>query len=244
MVEMWLPRWLGKHYSRLYAELGGEEFCFENAQKALGVKDTELRIILSGLRRAGFLDVLARRGRKRVYRIPDPSEVMFLAGRGIDLRGLPEVIRPTLRSYLKGLFDRYGNRVISVVLYGSFCTNKYNRESDIDLLVVIEDYKWEDPLRVQAAEDLALRKWVLEKRYHKIQPLPLNPEQARRHRPIYLDMVVDGEILYDRGGFMANVFGEIRKRLVELGANRYELPDGSWYWILKPEVKEGEVFEI
>jgi hypothetical protein len=57
-------------------------------------------------------------------------------------------------------------------------------------------------------------------------------------------MVVDGEILYDRGGFMANVFGEIRKRLVELGANRYELPDGSWYWILKPEVKEGEVFEI
>jgi predicted nucleotidyltransferase len=235
---------LGIHYSKLYAEFGTREFYFEDAQKGLGVKDTELRAILSGLRRSGFLDVLARHGRRRVYRIPDPAEVMFLAGKGIDLRGLPEVIRPALRSYLKGLFDRYESRVVSVVLYGSFSMNKYNKESDIDLLVVIDDYKWEDPLCIEPAEDLAFRQWELERRYHKIQPFPLRPEQARYHRPIYLDMTVDGQILYDRDGFITKVFEEIRRRLAELGAKRYELPDGSWYWVLKPEVKEGEVFEI
>jgi hypothetical protein len=57
-------------------------------------------------------------------------------------------------------------------------------------------------------------------------------------------MTVDGQILYDRDGFITKVFEEIRRRLAELGAKRYELPDGSWYWVLKPEVKEGEVFEI
>jgi hypothetical protein len=241
---MWIPKWLGEHYCRLYAEFGTHEFEFEEALGKFGLRDRELRMILSNLRRSGFVDVLARRGRKRIYRVADPSEVIFLAGKGIDLRGLPEVIRPVLRSYLKGLFDRYGERVISVVLYGSFSVGKYDRESDIDLLLVIEDYGRDEPLDFPAAGALVGKQWQLEKRYHNIQPYPLNQEQARYHRPIYLDMTVDGKILYDKGGFIARVFDEIRRRLAELGAKRYQLPSGAWYWVLKPEIREGEVVEI
>ena len=241
---MWIPKWLGECYCKLCAEFGAEEFEFEKALHELGRTDRELRVILSNLRRSGFLDVLARRGRKRIYCMADPSELFFLAGKGINLLGVPEIIRPILRSYLKSLFDHYGERVISVVLYGSFSMGKHGRESDIDLLLVIEDYGWEEPLVFKKAEQLALRQWQIEKRYHKVQPYPLRPEQARYHRPIYLDMVIDGVILYDRDGFITGIFEEIRRKLAKIGAKRHELADGSWYWVLKPEIKEGEVIEI
>jgi hypothetical protein len=43
---------------------------------------------------------------------------------------------------------------------------------------------------------------------------------------------------------LGRILDEIRARLRQLGAVRRELPNGSKYWILKPVVREGEVFEI
>lgn len=239
-----LPRWLADHYCKLYAEFNAGEFSFDDALQLLGVEADKLRIILSNLRKRGFVDVFARRGRKRVYRVADPSEVALLMGKGIDLNQLPETIRPVVRSYLRGLFDRYDKRVVSIVLYGSFGRGKYNKESDIDLLLVIEGYRWDEPLAVEEAERLAIRQWELERSYHKVQPYPLRPEQASYHRPIYLDITIEGKVLYDRGGFISGVLDDVRRRLAELGAERHELPDGSWYWVLKPKVEEGETIEI
>ena len=241
---MWIPRWLGKYYCKLYSEFDTREFKFEEALERLGIDEQRLRLILSNLRRSAFLDVLARRNRKRIYRLAEPSEVVFLQGKNIDLRRVPEVIRPILRSYLKELFDRYKDRIISVVLYGSFSRGVYNKRSDIDLLLVIDGYRWREPLHVQAAEELAYRQWELEGRYHTVQPYPLRPEQAKYHHPLYLDISMDGIILYDKNNFIKNILMEVGRKLAELGARRYSLPDGSWYWMLKPEVKEGEVVEI
>jgi hypothetical protein len=241
---MWVPRWLGEVYCELYAEFGTKEFEFGQALERLGRNERELRVFLSGLRRCGFVDVLGRKGRKRVYRVADPAEVAMLLGKKIDLRGLPEVIRPVLRSYLRGLFERYGERVVSVVLYGSFGRGEYARESDIDLLLVIEGYHWRESLSFDTADELALKQWRLSGHYHKVVPYPLTPEQARYHRPIYLDMTVDGRVLYDRGGFITNILDGVRRRLAELGAKRCRLPSGARYWVLKPDLRPGEVVEI
>ena len=240
---MSIPRWLGKVYSRLYAEFGSKEFTFEEALQKLGGSDRELRVFLSNLRRSGFLDVFARKGRKRIYRLADPSEVTFLLGKGIDVLRVHEEARPVLRTYLAELFERYRDRVVSIVLYGSFSVGKYHRESDIDLLLVIEGYRWEETLRFDRSGRLAFRQWQLDRRHHTVLPYPLTTEQARYHRPIYLDMVEDGMILYDKGGFIGKVFDEIRKRLAELGAKRHRLPSGGQYWVFKPDMKFGEVVE-
>jgi hypothetical protein len=70
------------------------------------------------------------------------------------------------------------------------------------------------------------------------------PQEARYHSPLYLDIVEDGILLVDRGGFFQAVLDAMRVRMRELGSRRVFLEDGSWYWDLKPDFRFGEVVEI
>ncbi len=70
------------------------------------------------------------------------------------------------------------------------------------------------------------------------------PEEAREHSPLYLDMVEDGLLLFDRDGFFQSVLEAMRTRLKALGSRRVLLPDGSWYWDLRPGFRFGDVVEL
>ena len=70
------------------------------------------------------------------------------------------------------------------------------------------------------------------------------PEEARVHSPLYLDMVEDGRLLFDREGFFAGVLDRMRARMRELGSQRVFLPDGSWYWDLQPGFRFGGEVQI
>jgi len=72
----------------------------------------------------------------------------------------------------------------------------------------------------------------------------LSEEEATENRYVFLDMVDDAVVLFEPEGFFARRMGELRRRLEELGARRIFLPDGSWYWDLKPDLTLGEVFEL
>lgn len=74
-------------------------------------------------------------------------------------------------------------------------------------------------------------------------PIILSVEEALKIRPIYLDMVEDAIILYDKNGFFSRILNRLRRRLKELGAKRIWVGD-KWYWMLKPDIKFGEVVEI
>jgi len=71
-----------------------------------------------------------------------------------------------------------------------------------------------------------------------------SPEEARFHSPLYLDMVSDAVLLFDRDGFFEQILRAMRERMSELGSRRVALPDGSWYWDLKPDYRFGERVEI
>jgi uncharacterized protein len=70
------------------------------------------------------------------------------------------------------------------------------------------------------------------------------PEEAAHHSPLYLDIVEDGILLVDRDGFFRSILDAMRVRMRALGSRRVMLPDGSWYWDLKPDFRFGEVVEI
>lgn len=76
-----------------------------------------------------------------------------------------------------------------------------------------------------------------------ISPIIKTPLEAAAGSPIFLDMVDDSVILYDRGEFFKKVLDKLRHRLNELGSKRV-FKGSRWYWILKPGLKPGEVFEI
>jgi len=145
---------------------------------------------------------------------------------------------------------RFGEKLVSVVLFGSFARGDFHPLSDIDLLLVIEDLP---PSRFQRSRLFDDVEREVEDGYRplrdmgylgRIVPILKTPEEASHRSPLYLDMVEDAKILYDRGGFFREVLEGLRRRLSELGAKRKFLKGGGWYWDLKPDYRFGEVFEI
>jgi hypothetical protein len=115
----------------------------------------------------------------------------------------------------------------------------------VDLLVVAEEF----PTRLAERRRLLLVEWSRVRNERGLAPVEWNlvtktPEEARAHSPLYLDMVEDGVLIVDRDGFFRSVLDAIRSRMRELGSRRVFLPDGTWYWDLKPDFRFGEVVEI
>lgn len=154
------------------------------------------------------------------------------------------------RVITEALLGLLGERLVSVVLYGSVSRMEVHELSDIDLLIVLDNAPMSRFERLKIFEEAERR--VEEKlerleRRHGVRidfsPIIKSREEAGKFTPLYLDLTEDGVILYDREGFMKSVLGRVRRRLLELGAKRV-WRGKKWYWVLKPRIKPGEVIEI
>jgi len=143
----------------------------------------------------------------------------------------------------------YGESLISVVVYGSVARGSQNFDSDLDLLIIADKLPKGRMKRIrefEAVEDRVepfLKSLQKEGINSRISALIKTPEEAKRGSPLFLDMVEDARILFDRDGFFSAVLEKLRKRLEELGAKRV-WKGNAWYWILKPDLRPGEVFEL
>jgi predicted nucleotidyltransferase len=71
----------------------------------------------------------------------------------------PEIKR-LLVELRKGLSSLYGERLRAVILFGSYARGDYDEGSDLDVLVVLDDYHsyWEELVRsAKLASDLSLK---------------------------------------------------------------------------------------
>lgn len=159
---------------------------------------------------------------------------------------------PVVRKYCELLRDLLGERLMSIMLFGSIARGDWDRGSDIDVLIVAEG--WDDKPAWARIKELRRAKEALEEspEYSEalrtgywpiVQNYPLSVEEAKGFNRIYLDAVIDGIILYDRDGFLSRVLQSLRKRLGEMGSIRITLPDKRFYWVLK-DVKAGEVITL
>ncbi len=143
----------------------------------------------------------------------------------------------------------YGNRLVSICLYGSVARGTMNNISDLDFLVVCEGLpmgrvKRVDEFRViERALQTLLRRAKKNGVYCEFSPVIKTPQEVSVGSLLFLDMLEDGKILYDRDGFLQKFFKKFRVQLEKLGAKRV-WRGNTWYWILKEHYKPGEVFEI
>lgn len=151
--------------------------------------------------------------------------------------------------YSQALRLYLGDRLITVGLFGSVARNEATLFSDIDLLLIIEGLPRGRFARMELLEAVndeiepLLERLREENNFSDICPILKTPEEAKRLSPLYLDMVEDLRILYDRGNFFADILNRLKKSLKKLGSRRQRL--GSFrYWELKPDYKPGEIFEI
>lgn len=143
----------------------------------------------------------------------------------------------------------YGDRLISLVIFGSVARGTYRNDSDLDILLVIDGLPKGRMRRIaefmEIEKKLEPRLISLKKEgiYTELSPILKTPQEAEAGSPLFLDMVEDARLLYDRDGFFSKILNRLRRRLIELGARRIWKGD-FWYWELKPDYKPGEEFEL
>jgi hypothetical protein len=76
-----------------------------------------------------------------------------------------------------------------------------------------------------------------------LSPVFKTPAEVEVGSLLFLDMVEDGRVLYDRDNFIEDHFARLRERLKQLGARRV-WRGSAWYWDLKPDYRPGEVFTL
>lgn len=152
-----------------------------------------------------------------------------------------KIYRKQVAELKQKIIDYYGNRIVSIVVFGSLARGTAIPESDIDLLLIIKNLHRRKMKRIEEFID------NVEDKLHGISsyisPIIKTPEEASQGSPLFLDMVFDSLILYDRDSFFKNILERLRKRLDQLGSKRV-FRGNRWYWILKPDLKYGEVIEI
>lgn len=143
----------------------------------------------------------------------------------------------------------YGERLVSVALFGSVARGTARPDSDLDVFLVIEDLPRGrrarlatfDPVERSLAneiEALAASGITVE-----LSPILRTPEDLRTASPLLLDLTEDAVILKDRGEILARALADLQRRLQRLGARRIWVGT-RWYWDLKPDYRRGEVIEI
>jgi predicted nucleotidyltransferase len=143
----------------------------------------------------------------------------------------------------------YAERLVALAVFGSMGRRTPRPDSDLDLLVVADPLPRGRVARVAefSAVEHALAPRLAAGRRNNIttecSPIFKTSDEVRAGSPIFLDMVHDAQILYDRDGFFAAALDRLRDRLSRLGARRI-WRGNAWYWDLKPDYRPGDVFEL
>jgi len=163
---------------------------------------------------------------------------------------LKERFKELERRLLAEIRSFYGERLVSVILFGSVAREAQSFESDLDLLVIAEGLPQGRMKRIRefgSVEDKVepFLKTLQQKEGINtyISAIIKSPEEAEKGSPLFLDMVEDAKMLLDRDGFFGAVLERLRKRLKELGSKRI-WQGNAWYWDLKPDYKPGDVIEL
>jgi hypothetical protein len=139
--------------------------------------------------------------------------------------------------------ERYGERLISLAVFGSVGRGTPRPDSDIDLLLVIKNLPVGRIARVKEFTVIETTLGATIKGRIELSPVIKTPEELASGSPLLLDMVEDARVLFDRDDFFKNSLKNLKERLQRLGARRI-WQGNVWYWDLKPDYKQGEIFEI
>lgn len=161
---------------------------------------------------------------------------------------MDEPYRTVIKRLLEALKEKYGDRLVSVVLFGSVARGEARKDSDIDILLVVENLPKSRVKRQEEFLEIENRMGSLDNLMDEgymidFSPIIRTPEEIIRFPPILLDLVEDGVILYDKNEFFKNILERMREKMRELGSKRVRMGK-KWFWVLKPDYKFGEVIKI
>lgn len=167
------------------------------------------------------------------------------------MEGFKRIRDPYRRRYIALALDRvrgeFGRSLVSFVLYGSVARGDDDKKSDIDVLSILDTDKIYGERCGILGKILVelyktdLAQMMMDLGYNIfIEFYPLNVQEALTFRPLYLDMVNDAVILYDKDDFFKKILIKVSGTLSKFGSRRIWLNEREWIWIIKPDIKFGE----
>ncbi|KYH30429.1 nucleotidyltransferase family protein [Neomoorella mulderi] len=141
----------------------------------------------------------------------------------------------------------YGNRLVSLAVFGSVARGTPRPDSDIDLLVVADNLpkgRLKRMAEFNRVEEIVQRRAAGFKHIRPdLSPVIKEKQEVLAGSLLFLDLVEDAKIYYDRENFLTLYLTGLKEKLKHLGARRV-YHGGAWYWVLKRDYTPGEVIEI
>lgn len=158
---------------------------------------------------------------------------------------LHERFNAILDTARQACLTHYAARLVSLAVFGSAARGTMRPDSDVDLLVVVSELprgrlaRVRDFEAVEAATAGVLSSAEREGIRTALSPVLKTPEEVWKGSLLFLDMVDQAAILFDREHFLRRYLEGLRARLAALGARRV-YRRGGYYWLLKPGLTPGE----
>ncbi len=144
----------------------------------------------------------------------------------------------------------YGERLISLAVFGSWARGSATPASDLDLLGRAEPLPPSRMKRVRGFRPVAdatqaVRScvWSDQNAEVELSPVFKTPVELAAGSPLYLDMTLWRVVLFDRGGVLATFLEGLRGRMQALGSRRIPFKGGA-FWDYKPDFRPGDVVEL
>lgn len=162
---------------------------------------------------------------------------------------LREKLNVFLQRLLTEVEHHYGERLTSLVIFGSVGRGTPRFDSDIDILLIARNLP---PGRLQRIQEFEVVEENLARNLMELaqcgihtclSPIIKSEEEALRGSLLFLDMLEDSLILYDRNNFFRSFLDNFARRLHHLGARRIKRGN-AWHWVLKDHYQKNEVFEL
>jgi predicted nucleotidyltransferase len=188
--------------------------------------------------------ILFAKSRPRLYRLLDPRSLALASSGAVEQAEFRQ------EEYTQLIFDvlravRERVRLVSFCVYGSVARGEAKPTSDLDVLLVSDDFSGSIASRLDflslVDEETSEEVGFLRRNGHTtaVSFMPLRKDEAVADPILFLDLAVHSKILFDEGGFLRGVLARLRGRLDLAGARRVETEKG-WYWDLRPGFVPGQ----
>ncbi len=140
---------------------------------------------------------------------------------------------------VRSMYERFGDRLQTVVLFGSHAREEAAKLSDVDFFVVVRGLPT-DPVerRLDVYESLTpiVRRFRID-----VSVIEMDEREIGRSlSPLLINIAHEGLILYDRDGRITTFFERLREAVKRAGLVRFRTSDGKYGWRPVRQLQRGE----
>ena len=114
-----------------------------------------------------------------------------------------------MNEFIEKLRDKLGTHLVSVVLFGSCAREDWDESSDLDLLIIVEEYDEIETILIDICVGIVMDYGV------SIAPIIWDVEDLNANikykSPLFLTLLLGYEIVYDRSNYFRNKIRGIKK---------------------------------